>query len=260
MLSALLPKQVPVVVVCAGLRRPDQPIVVMSQGQPGQDTWSGQLLFCGARMPINNKCCLDDLKVLLAGVKPTADASTAPPQPLGEDPVQTATDPEAAGADTTAGRQVSDVSVDGKKPQEGPNVTEPGKAADQDMSEAGDAAVGVALTGDQPAELDSTTTDAAPTVAAAESAGNLPVQAPSDPEAGIEKQQPAVSATADGAADDQSLTAGSQSGALAESAKSEAVGGVAETKAHGGAASKDAVLAESQAQQDIAVPMDQDRT
>lgn len=206
--------------------------------------------------------CFGDLKVLHAGVKPAADASTAPAQPLGEDTVQAATDHGAAGADTTIGRQVDDASVDGKKPQEGQTVIEPQKAADQGMSEAGDAAVGVALTGEQPAKPESATTDAVPslTVAAAEPAGKLPVQATSDPEAGIEKQQPAVSPSADAATGDQSLTAGAQSGAVIEAAKSEAVSGVAETKAQGGATSRDAVLAESQAQQDIAVPMDQDRT
>lgn len=254
MLLTLLPKQPSVVQVFDTLTNP-------SSSCHGFYTCSGQLLFCGARIQINIMCCLDDLKVLHVGVKPSADASAAPAQPLGEDTVQTATDQEAAGADTTTGRQVGDASVDEKKPHEGPNVTEPGKAADQGMSEAGDAAVGVALTGDQPVQLDSATTNAVPssTVAAAESAGNLPVEAPSDPEAGIEKQQ-AVSATVDEAAGDQIVPAGAQSGAVTESAKSEAVSGVAETKAEGGAASRDAVLAESQVQQDIAVPMDQDRT
>lgn len=199
------------------------------------------------------RCCL------LAGVKPSGDTSTAPAQPLGEDTVQTATDREAGGADTTTGRQIDDASVDEKNIQEGSKATEPGKAADQGMSEAGDAAVAVALTGDEPAKLDSTTTDAVPTGAAAEPAGKLPVQATSEPEPAIEQQQPAVSATADEATGDQSLTAGAQSRAVTEAAKSEAVSGVTETKAEGGAAGKDAVLAESQATQDIAVPMDQDR-
>ena len=186
----------------------------------------------------------DDLKMLCTGVKPSADANMTQAQPLGEDILQIANDQAAGGADTKTGKEADGPSVDRENTHEDPDVTKPETAADHDTSEAGDAALGVALPGDQPTKPDPATADDDPAVpsltvaaAAAASAGKLSAQATLDSLAGT--VEPSAPATTSEFAAEQSLPAGPES--------------------HH-AASKDAVEAESNAQQDVAVPMDEDKT
>ena len=205
------------------------------------------------------------------GVKPSADASITQSQPLGEDILQIATDQAAGGADTKTGKEADGPSVNRDTTHEDPGVTKPETAADQGTSEAGDAALGVILPGDQPTKPDPATADdnpAMPSGAAAASAGKLSAQATSDSEAGTVEQQPSTPATRSEVAAEQSLPAGPKLGAEPEGAKSatvteafasETVDGVAEIKSERDVASKDAVQAESHGQQDVAVPMDEDK-
>lgn len=207
--------------------------------------------------------------MLHTGVKPSADASMTQAQPLGEDTLQIATGQDAGVDNINTGQVVDGPCVDRENTQETSNAIK-SETADEATAEAGDAAPSVALPGDQPAKPNPSTAHNNPTVplstqAAAEPAGELAAPANPDPEADTVKQQPSGPAIAGEAASEQSLPAGAMSGAGTETTKSATASTavkfeteVPEIKEHD--ASKDAVQAESNTQQDAAVLMDEDRT
>lgn len=206
--------------------------------------------------------------MLRAGVKPSADVSMTQAQPVGEDTLQVAVDPEAGVGDTKPGKEVDGPSVHRKSMPEVPDVTKPESAANQGTTEASDVASSVALPGDEPANLYLATADddlnvPSSTDAPAGSAGKLIAQANTVPEAGTVKQRSSVPAITGEAATEQSLQAGVRSEAVTEAAKSaagnEAVNSetAAEIKSDHDASSKDAVEADSHTQEDAVVPMDE---